>query len=172
MRIIILGRVAPICGAMCLVAAVAACDEAEESVRAPPPVVASDAAVAGVAWLDLTDETRPEVWLASREAGRAMTPDDPAAADYLVLLQDAASRFNETPRMIANRTVQLEAMLGERGIDEDTRRILTGFLAVATKDAARRDYGSMCHHYFNLRSTGVDRPAALAALGSGVPAPP
>lgn len=150
----------------------ASCDEEQEDVREPTPVAAAAPDAGRASWLDLTDETRPEVWLASRETGASQPPGGDAAAGYLRLLQDAARRFNETPRMIANRTVQLETMLAEHGIDENARTILSGFLSSAAAGAVQRDYGSLCHHYFNLRSTGVDRAAALAVLAADPPAPP
>lgn len=160
------------CAAAILTAVlVAACDDEAETVRRNEPVAASDAETAAPAWLALDDPVAPEVWMASRAAGRTLDGDDAEVADYGRLLREAAARFNETPRMIANRTVQLEAMLAERGIDESTRVLVAGFLD-RPAGAVRGDYGALCQHYFNLRATGVDRDAALAALAAAPPAGP
>lgn len=160
-------------GVLCLVALlVAGCDEEESKVRRDAPVAGSQTDAAADSWLALGDETPPEVWLASQAAGRALDGADPSVDDYRRLLADAAGRFNETPRMIANRTVQLEAMLAEHRIDEDARLIISGFLASSGSGARRSDYGALCQHYFNLRTTGVDRQAALTVLGGTSPAEP
>ena len=173
MKIIIFGRHALTCAAISAASVLlASCDDESEDVRKAPPVAASDAAIVRTTWLDLSDETPPEVWLAARETGTPQAPDGAAAAGFRRLLQQAAGRVNETPRVIANRTVQLETMLAEQGIDESARALLTGFLSAEPADAARRDYGALCQHYFNLRSTGVDRSTALAVLAVDRPTLP
>ncbi|ADH91456.1 conserved hypothetical protein [Ancylobacter novellus DSM 506] len=143
--------------------ALAGCpDEGEREKRERVAAPASDA-IARKTWLQPTDGTAPDVWLASRAAGADVAPTDPAVAPWHALLADADERFGETDRMIANRAVQLETMLGEIDVREGVREIVTGFAALAPK-GSRSGFSDLCQHYFNLRSQGSSREAALATL--------
>lgn len=154
--------------ALCL----AACDDEEEAVQHEALVATSGTATTAAAWLGLGDGTPPELWLAGRAAGHPVAAEDPQVAILRRLLSDAAPRFNESTRMIANRTAQLEAMLAEKGISESPQSLLAGFLGASAAGAAPRDYGGLCQHYFNLRATGASRADALDALGfAGSPTP-
>ncbi len=84
-------------------------------------------------WLEPTDALGPDVWMASREAGSDLAPSSPAVAAWRGLLSDADSRFDETDRMIANRTVQLEGMLREIGVRESAQDILRAFMPLAAR---------------------------------------
>jgi hypothetical protein len=119
--------------------------------------------IAGRAWLDIKDEISPSVWLASREAGRDVAPNDPAAASFRGLLEEADVRFSEGPRMIANRAVQVEAMLAERGVKESPRQVIEGLVSIG-QHGERAGFGETCQHYVNARTSGVSRVAALDAL--------
>lgn len=114
-------------------------------------------------WLTQTDDTAPELWLASREAGRDLGPNDPAVAGWRWVLADAGARFGETDRMIANRAVQLEGMLHEIRVEEAARQILADFSSLVPK-GARAGFSDLCQHYYNLRSQGIDRAATLDRL--------
>lgn len=145
--------------------------EKRERVTAPE----SDA-VARKTWLQPTDDTEPDVWLASRDAGADVAANAPAAKEWQGVLAEADSRFGETGRMIANRAVQLENTLAEIGIRETAREIIADFSTLAAK-GSRAGFSDLCQHYYNLRNQGLDRTAALAALAdepalkSGTPAP-
>ncbi|WP_371346310.1 hypothetical protein [Ancylobacter sp. IITR112] len=132
--------------------------ETRERVSAP----ATDA-IARKTWLQPTDDTEPEAWLASRDAGADVAPNAPAAKAWHDVLDEADSRFGESGRMIANRAVQLETMLSEIGIRESARDIIADFSTLAGK-GARAGFSDLCQHYYNLRQQGLDRTAALAAL--------
>lgn len=73
--------------------------------------------------------------------------------------------FDETPRMLANRTAQLQQMLAGIAIVEAPQEILQGFIPLG-RAGGRAGYGELCQHYFNLRTAGLDRPAALQALAA------
>jgi hypothetical protein len=77
----------------------------------------------------------------------------------------AAHRFGDPPRMIANRAVQLEAMLASAGISESAPELIVS-LSEISEERPREGFGSLCQHYFNLRKQGLDREAALAQLKS------
>lgn len=119
--------------------------------------------IAGRRWLDIKDDVSPAVWLASREAGRDVAPGDPAAASFRALLQEADARFSEGPRMIANRAVQVEAMLAERGVTETARDVIDGLVAIGQL-GERAGFGETCQHYVNARAASGSRVAALDAL--------
>lgn len=119
--------------------------------------------VARKPWLQPTDPVDPDVWLASRAAGRDVAPSDPDVAIWRALLADADQRFGETDRMLANRAVQLEAMLREIGGSETPREILPDLSSLAAK-GSRSGFSDLCQHYYNLRSQGQTREVALANL--------
>ncbi|WP_051661408.1 hypothetical protein [Bosea sp. 117] len=121
-------------------------------------------------WLAPTDRTDPAQWLASRAAGTDIAASAPEVAGWRALLADADSRFDETDRMIANRAVQLETMLAGIGTREDARQLLDDLLPLAAP-GSRRGFSDLCHHYFNLRSQGASREAALAELHASAPGP-
>lgn len=115
-------------------------------------------------WLQPTDPMETGRWLASREAGRLLPNDDAASAQMRRSLGRAQSFFIEDPRMLANRTVQLGAMLGQAGKGERYEALLEGLTRVAQGANGRQLYGEMCQHYYNTRQQGIDRTAALARL--------
>jgi hypothetical protein len=146
--------------------ALAACDRPPEAGSEEGQAVVARTAESDLpAWLSPTDGTDPARWLAGREAGHSV----PAGSDSVRALQDALAEartvFIEDPRMIANRTAQLEQMLAEIGKTERSASLLTGFSAVAARRGRHKSlYGEMCQHYFNTRARGIDHAAALALL--------
>ncbi len=117
-----------------------------------------------IKWLDAHSEIMPEQWLASREAKTDLDENDPAVVALRTKLKDAARRFGDAARMIANRAVQLEEMLAEEGISEHAPELIDCLSSAATRSRQREGFGSLTQHYFNLRKTGVDRDAALEQL--------
>lgn len=138
--------------------------EPRERVASP-----SGDAAAGKSWLQPTDAIEPDLWLASRESGREVAAGDPSVAGWQAILADADARFGENDRMIANRAVQLEAMLGEIDIREGVREILAGFVPLADP-GSRSGFSDLCQHYYNLRAQGLTRAAALDTLRREAPA--
>ncbi|MCB4771483.1 hypothetical protein LGR54_23005 [Ancylobacter sp. Lp-2] len=137
--------------------------EPRERVAAP-----SGTTLADKQWLQPLDASEPDVWLASRAAGRDVAPSDPAVAEWRAILADADARFGEDQRMIANRAVQLETMLREIDIKEGVRDLLAGFVPFAGK-GSRSGFSDLCQHYYNLRSQGLTRVAALDLLRQQAP---
>lgn len=145
----------------------AGCDETapgrETTSRAPAEFGQDKTAEIG--WIKQEDDTDPAWWLASREAANDPSLDRKAAASELrALLEDARRNFMETPRMIANRAVQLEGTLAEKGVHERARDILVAFNGTKNPGITSRRFGDICQHYATLRSQGMNGPQALAAL--------
>jgi hypothetical protein len=144
-----------------LAAGLIACDaEVDNTARQP---AAPAPAMADKPWLDMHDQASPEQWLASREAARDLGGSAPQVAVFKELLSRAHRRYTETPRMIANRAVQIEQMLRERGIDENARVIIEGLVTVGSDDR-RRGFGEAGQHYYNMRATGMSRDRTLQVL--------
>jgi hypothetical protein len=151
--------------ALGLICFLGGCDDpapepASRSVAAPD---APSFSIAQRQWLDIKDKISPAVWLASREASRDVSPDDPAARTLRELLGEADRRFSEGPRMIANRAVQVEAMLAEQGVREAPRQVIEGLVSIAETDE-RAGFGETCQHYVNARVAAPTREAALELL--------
>lgn len=115
-------------------------------------------------WLRLTDGIAPEQWLASREAGRDLDLYDTAVIDMRRVLDVAAARFRDQPRMIANRAVQLETMLHEKNIDERAPRLIVTLSQVPGQARYIDSFAALTQQYYNLRMEGLDRGQALDAL--------
>ena len=104
-----------------------------------------------IKWLDAHSTITPEQWLASREAKVDLDENDPAVVALRVKLNEAAQRFGDATRMIANRAVQLEEMLAEEGITEHAPELIETLSSTATETRQREGFGSLTQHYFNLR---------------------
>jgi hypothetical protein len=141
----------------------AGCGE-EAPEREPGTVAArSDRPADAADWLGPTDTTEPALWLARRAAGDGSI--DPAALGGLKAnLAAARQSFVEDPRMIANRTAQLEAMLAEIGAAEGPATLIGDLTGIAAASGRRQLYGELCQHYITIRRTGLSRDAALARL--------
>lgn len=156
-----------------LSALLAGCDDpatpaARDAASAPKSEAFS---IAGRSWLDIKDQVSPAVWLASREAGRDVEPNAPAASSMRGLLEEADIRFSEGTRMIANRAVQVQAMLAERGVAESPREVIEGLVSIG-QIGERAGFGETCQHYVNARTASASRMAALEALSrQPLPAP-
>ncbi|TWB23382.1 hypothetical protein FBZ89_102135 [Nitrospirillum amazonense] len=143
--------------------ALMACDDGAE----PAPtgkVVARQGNEKLPAWLDVNETMEPALWLRRREVGRPVLATDPEVDRLRRALRQAAERFIEEPRMIANRTAQISDALMEMGQPELAVDILVGMIDVADATAHKQIYGALCQHYLNLRKSGMERSAALARL--------
>lgn len=151
---------------LALTLTVAACEEQRPESEQPlrPTAHADNGKVLSrKRWLDVNETTTPEHWLASREAGADVAPSAPEVETFRNLLARADRRYTETPRMIANRAVQLEEMLAARGIDEKARLVIEG-LTEAGADDEGRGFGETAQHYFNARASGADREEGLRLI--------
>ncbi|AWN38688.1 hypothetical protein [Methylobacterium radiodurans] len=146
-----------------LVLAISGCGEGAPEPE-PEPVAARDGGMAIPAeWLGPTDPTEPALWLARRAAGDG--PVDPGMlAGLRTALAAARARFVEDPRMIANRTAQLDAMLAEINATEDPVSLIGALTGIASASERRQLYGELCQHYATVRRAGLGRDAALARL--------
>jgi hypothetical protein len=119
-------------------------------------------------WIAQHDKIAPELWLASRAAGIDVPASDPAVSDMRTMLAAAHERFGDPSRMIANRAVQLETMLKEKGISEPAPDLIKSLTAAAGTTRGYEGFGAMCQKYFILREQGVAREKALAELATKV----
>jgi hypothetical protein len=119
---------------------------------------------ANESWLAARDDTEPDAWLIERE--KAMGADI-SAQDAKALRQTltkASAHFKETPRMIANRALQLETMLKPEG-ERETAVSLISRLTDAIGEPSRIDgFGAAGQQYYNLRKTGLSSEKAISEL--------
>lgn len=102
-------------------------------------------------WLAVGDHRDPADWLSGK-----LGTLDPARAS--VLIRALATYYEETPRMIANRAVQIaDETRGDPPGDQ-----LLADLAWDTQTT--RSFGAVAQNYLVLRRQGLDHAAAIAAL--------
>lgn len=145
---------------------VTACSDEPATEASAPAQSASAPAphLHALAWLKRTDPIDADVWLASREAGHDLEPLDPAVTEMHRRLEVAAQRFRDHPRMIANRAVQLETMLKEKGIDEPAPSLIETLCEVPGNRRYIESFSSLTQQYYNLRLEGLDKAKAVEAL--------
>lgn len=128
------------------------------------PSVATLGSGERAAWLGRRDRVDPAVWLANRAVRRQLSPADPEVVRLREALTRANAYFLESSRMLANRTAQIGEMLAAHGFSEDYAALLDALSSVAAAAGSKQTYGEVGQHYFNLRRSGVEKAAALAAL--------
>lgn len=148
-----------------LALAITACSEEPEEAAAPGPPLRP--AIYQLAHLGIADRTPPELWLASRQAHRDLPEDDVGVTELKHALDVAARRFREHPRMIANRAVQLEGMLGEKHLGEAAPELIERLSRVPGETRYVESFGGLCQQYYNLRMQGLEPEAAVRALREG-----
>ena len=157
-------------GAVALIAAalmlMACSDDAppEVEARAPAETSAEPNSTYKIEWLRATDAIGPDEWLASRDAKRNVKASDPAVGNMRKVLDVAAMRFRDHPRMIANRAVQLQTMLHEKGIEETAPRLIVMLSQVPGSARHVESFGSISQQYYNLRMEGLPRARAMDSL--------
>lgn len=114
-------------------------------------------------WLTTQDDVRPEVWLLAHEARYGSKPAIDDAGKVRRSLDEASHKFNDTPRMIANRAVQLEEMLKSEGGNE-TAIVLISRLNDAIAPGRIESFGAAGQQYYNMRRAGLSDTQALDAL--------
>ncbi|MET0639457.1 MAG: hypothetical protein ABWX70_04785 [Hyphomicrobium sp.] len=114
-------------------------------------------------WLTRQDDVRPELWLIEHETKTGVNAHAADAGDIRNTLSHAATTFNESPRMIANRAVQLEAMLKDEGGNE-TAITLINRLSSAIAPGRIESFGAAGEKYYNMRKAGFTGEQAIDAL--------
>lgn len=149
--------------------ALAGCGEREEEkltgVRTRAVEAAGAAAPAPAdEWLAMDERTPPATFLAQATGG-----DE---AELAPLLESLSTRYRESPRMIANRLVQVWRETRASDPDLTAARLLHDFAPPpATPGAAPvESVGPAVQQYFVLRRQGASHEAAVsAALGGATP---
>lgn len=140
-----------------------ACSDDPQPKTATPVPTKTEPAIHQIERIGKLDHVEPERWLASREAGRDLSLQDPAVAEMRKTLRAAERNFREFPRMIANRAVQLEIMLG-RAEGEHAPDLIKRLSQIAGGERYVDSFGSVCQQYFHLRRQGMTPDAAIAEL--------
>ena len=117
-----------------------------------------------VAWLEVASPISPAQWLVSRGEEKPRSESDPEVQHVAKLLATAHKRYRESERMIANRSVQVEAMLQQIGLAEGATTVLDGLTSIGGEVGQAEGYGAISQYYFNLRASHVSRADALATL--------
>jgi len=115
-------------------------------------------------WLDLSNPLSPAQWLMSRGEAKPRPLHDPEVRRIGVLLVSAHKRYRESERMIANRAVQVSAMLDQIGLAEAPAAILDDLTGIGAEAGQTEGFGAISQYYFNLRAADVSRADALAKL--------
>jgi hypothetical protein len=148
----------------CLLAgALAGCNDDEP--RAKPEHVEKRSGMAPIAksdWLTREDDVKPEVWLIEHQAKSGAAPASDEGHVRLAL-DEAAQKFRDSPRMIANRAVQLQNMLKAEGQDETAIALITG-LNGAIASGRIESFGAAGEKYYNMRKSGLSSEQALTSL--------
>lgn len=152
------------CLAVATIWLLTACEDAKAPQRREPHAVEEKTRHELLQWLSLLDRVDPAVWLVGKERGRQPSPTDASVERMRRALDEAKAHFQESPRMLANRTAQLGDMLKVAGMSEDYAELVESLSRVASVASGKQTFGELCQHYFNLRRQGRDRAAALADL--------
>ncbi|HET6390663.1 hypothetical protein [Hyphomicrobium sp.] len=114
-------------------------------------------------WLARQDETAPEDWLMARQEKSGVKPAPEGTDEVRTSLAEASRTFKDSPRMIANRAVQLEEMLKEQGGDENAV-LLIGELTRVIAPGHMESFGAAAHQYYNMRKAGMSSERAFDEL--------
>ncbi|MEG6509027.1 hypothetical protein V6C03_08585 [Methyloligella sp. 2.7D] len=158
----------PVLAALLAVIFLAGCGDevaAPETSKELPGQAAKSHTIADTPWLAPYNNTPPELWMASREAGYDLAMDDPAVDAMRERLEVARKTFGTPYRMTANRAVQLEAMVAEEGWKpESAADLIITLSEVGSLETGREGFGQACQAYFILRKQGQSREQALQSL--------
>lgn len=138
-----------------------ASNEASSAKARPKPQKSSE-------WLGKRDKALPHEWLATHAAAQGTNKASHSAREILPVLANASRLFGETPRMIANRAVQLETMLSANGIGESALDLVVDMSSTVAARGDAEGFGARCQQYFNLRVAQKNsREEALTILKRG-----
>lgn len=150
------GRLA---ASMSILLALSACYEEEEQTL-PSAEAPQGPAAKAVPWLEIGDGRAPGAFLAA-ETG---LPADRLAP----LLDDLSARYWESPRMIANRVLQLAQEYPDTPLDRMMADLGAAQDGVArdgrAQDGAAQSLGPVVQQYRVLRAQGASHADAVAAL--------
>lgn len=148
-----------------------ACSDDQKPSKSSPPAQAPEAAEAplkhmkrSVEWLEVHAQTSPADWLLARGSLSDTKIDDVLRASTQKDLETAARRSGDTPRMVANRAVQLEAMFLAAGYDEPALTLIADLTETMGEVGQAGGFGAICQYYFTLRTSGSTRDQALDEL--------
>ncbi|MCS3902146.1 hypothetical protein J2T55_000138 [Methylohalomonas lacus] len=114
-------------------------------------------------WLEWHHDMDAAVWLVKHEAQIHMEPAD--RSEYARILDSLSKRFRENRRMIANRTVDMQAQLISAGINDPVYKIMQGINSIPL-NVESASYGEQCMRYRQQRLQGRSHEAAIARLAS------
>lgn len=136
------------------------------SEESPPPAHKIEAARSSkeIRWLEPGSDLTPQQWLLSRREKSVRPLNSPEVLRVRKLLDAAHQLYRESSRIIANRTVQVEEALREKGFEEDAIRILEDLGGIAGEVGQTEGYGALSQHYLNMRTKGLGRGEALAEI--------
>lgn len=141
------------------VIALSGCYESEDETISAEDEVQSQApeAAASGFWLDATDDEQPLAFVARATD----TPAERLAPG----LERASALYRESPRMIANRAVQLWQEIREKDGDQIDMVTLLDDLTT-TSGAAEHSLGSVIQRYRVLRTQGQDHATAISGAAA------
>ena len=142
----------------------AGCDDPPAEPESDAPTAApAKATAAADAWLGVDDRRSPEQWLVERGAQQPVPADDPRVLALARRFAEANDHFQETPRMLANRTAQLTDVAREHG-DEIPADLFLADLTFPSSDGSRLWFGVLTQAYIVLRQDGRTHAEAVATL--------
>ncbi|AFJ03250.1 hypothetical protein Q7C_2114 [Methylophaga frappieri] len=119
--------------------------------------------------LSVGDLTAPEDWLLSLYLEQ--NPDaNRQASFYTSRFEKITPYVHDTPRVIANRTVQISNQLNEQGIEADVDELLTDFANHIDSTSHQYVYGDLCAQYVTLRRQNLSHADAIVHLFDNKPA--
>lgn len=151
---------------LCMALVVVGCsDEEQDKSAAKSQPAASASSLSEKRWMDIDSRLTPAQWLVSQGLTEPKPINDPDVRKAAATLAEANRLYRESERMIANRTVQLEQMLREIGVeDEGAILILTDLTHIAGEVGQTEGFGALSQQYFNIRASRIEREPALAEL--------
>jgi len=165
------GRVARLLALACL-AALPACEDRKPRQEPGFTDRVVEKSNPSQSWIRRNDDLDPAQWLASKEAGHPLPPEDPAVLRIRKAFEAAAPKFLESDRMVANRTAQLLEMLAKDGKPESAAALIEALSSLVNPDRPKETYGELCQYYYILRHSGADGDTAAAQLRARYGNPP
>ncbi|KKN39657.1 hypothetical protein LCGC14_0741330 [marine sediment metagenome] len=113
-------------------------------------------------WLDGRVDMSPQQWLIKRST-ETITDEKAQAEQAEKLLIIASNKFDENPRMVANRVAQLEDMLLEHNINETAVHLLEWFTQLPNTKTPH-NFSALCQYYYNLRIQGKSKDEIIHSI--------
>ena len=114
--------------------------------------------------LSVASQTAPEDWLLALYLTSDNADTTRNNSYYRRLLTAINRAVHDTPRVIANRTVQISRQLTEMGISVDMDLILTDFARHLQNADRHFVYGDLCAQYVILRQQHLTHALAMQTL--------